>query len=138
MFNLVYVSTAAKPFSASELLEWVEPFREKNVRLGITGLLLYKHGAFMQALEGHEEAVRALFATIREDKDHHHVLTLVAMPVARRQFPDWSMGFKNLDGVTINPVPGYNPSMDLPPTGDDLSWQASVALTLLATFKQEN
>ena len=138
MFSLVYASTATNAFSSNELLEWVQPFREKNVRLGITGLLLYKHGSFMQALEGEEEAVRALYAAIRVDQNHHHVLTLVAMPIAARQFPDWSMGFKNLDGTNVTPIPGYTPNPNLPAPDNEFSWQASVAMSLLATFKHEN
>ena len=138
MFQIVYASTAAKLFSSNELFEWIEQFRAKNARLGITGLLLYKHGAFMQALEGEEEAVRAIFAIIRADQRHHHILTLVTMPVPARQFPDWSMGFKNLGDVDPAAVPGYNPHPALPPPDSELSWQASVAMSLLATFRAEN
>ncbi len=138
MFQIVYASTAVKMFSGSELLEWLVPFREKNACLGITGLLLYKHGSFMQVLEGTEEAVRALYAIVRADQRHHHVLTLATLPVTARQFPDWSLGFKDLDAVEISFAPGYDPSPALLPTGDELSWQASVAMTLLATFKEEN
>ena len=138
MFQLVYASTAAKVFSANELFEWLPPYREKNARLGITGLLLYKEGSFMQALEGDEAVVRELYATIRADDRHHHVLTLVTMTVPARQFPDWSMGFKNLDSEEAAPVPGYNPDPSLPSAHSELSWQASVAMSLLATFKQEN
>ena len=89
-------------------------YREKNLRLHITGLLLYRQGEFMQALEGEEATVRALFATIRKDRRHEriHLLTTVAVP--RRQFPRWSMGFKNLDEIDINTVPGYTPHPDLP------------------------
>ncbi len=138
MFQLVYVSTAVKPFSANELFEWLAPFRERNARLGITGLLLYKEGSFMQALEGEEAAVRELFATIRADARHHHILILVTLPVPARQFPDWSMGFKNLDQIKPGAFPGSNPQPSLPPAISDLSWQASVAMSLLATFKEEN
>ena len=138
MFQLVYASTAVKLFSGSELLELLPHYREKNLRLGITGLLLYKHGSFMQALEGEEETVRALYDTIREDPRHHHVLTLMALPVAARQFPNWSMGFKDLGAVVADDVPGYNPFPALPPANDELSWQASVASSLLATFQEDN
>ncbi len=138
MFQLVYASTAAKLFSGGELLAHLRPYRDKNARLAITGMLLYKHGSFMQVLEGEEETVRSLFATIRTDERHHHVMTLAALTVAARQFPDWSMGFKDLSGADASAVPGYNPSPALPPPGNELSWQASVAMSLLATFKEEN
>ena len=138
MFQIVYASTAVKLLSGSELLELLPRYREKNLRLGITGLLLYKHGSFMQALEGEEGAVRSLYATIREDPLHDHVLTLMALPVAGRQFPNWSMGFKDLGAVAADDVPGYTPFPVLPPANDGLSWQASIASSLLATFQEDN
>ena len=138
MFQLVYASTAMKLFSGSELLELLPRYREKNLRLGITGLLLYKHGSFMQALEGEEETVRTLFAAIRADPRHHHVLTLMALPVAARQFPNWLMGFKDLSTTAADDVPGYDPCPALPPANDGLSWRASVASSLLATFQENN
>ena len=138
MFTLVYSSIAVKPLSGSELLDLLEQSRDKNLRLEVTGLLLYKEGSFMQALEGDEEVVRALYATIRKDRRHHHVLTLLATPVAARQFPDWSMGFKNLGDVQAEAVPGYNPNPVFPQLDEELAWRASIAMGLLATFKQEN
>ena len=138
MFQIVYASTAEKPFSSNELFEQLAQYREKNLRLGITGLLLYKHGSFMQVLEGEEETVRSLFAIIRGDPRHHHVLLLMALPVAERQFPKWSMGFKDLAEVDADAVPGYDPCPALPAADDELSWQASVARSLLATFKAED
>ena len=137
MFNLVYASTAKNPLSDNELRSWLHPYREKNVRLGITGLLLYKHGAFMQALEGEEDTVRALYATICRDPRHHCIITLVAMPVAKRHFPDWSMGFENLDGTDLTTSAVHRTPSSFP-SADELSWQGSVAMSLLTTFTREN
>lgn len=36
--------------------------REKNLRLSITGALLYENGHFLQVLEGEHPTVRELFA----------------------------------------------------------------------------
>ena len=134
IFQLTYASTAAKPFSADELLEWLPAYREKNQRLNVTGLLLYRQGSFMQALEGEEATVRALYKTIREDVRHHHVLTLVTVSLAERQFSKWSMGFEALDDARIGVVPGYVPPSNLSPIRTDLPWQAAAALNLLSTF----
>ena len=138
MFNLVYGSTASRRFSDDELFEMLVHWRETNARLGITGLLLYKEGAFIQALEGDEQTVRAMYAAIREDTRHCQVFTIQAMPIPKRQFPDWSMGFKNLHHLEAPAIPGYNPHPDFSPAGGQGSWRASVAMQLLATFAQEN
>ncbi len=138
MFHLVYTSTAVRMFSDRELFEMLLLYREKNARLNITGLLLYKAASFMQALEGDEAIVRDLYAKISEDPLHYNVTTIVTITVPERQFPDWSMGFKNLgdeDGASIQ---GYRPLRELPPWVDILPWRASVAMNLLATFNQED
>lgn len=56
-------------------------------------MLLYSDGRFVQALEGPEDAVRALYARIQRDPRHARVLTVRAGPGPRRYFADWSMGF---------------------------------------------
>jgi Sensors of blue-light using FAD len=51
MIQLVYVSSSVKPFCDNELLQLLERCRRNNDKLGITGMLLYKNGDFMQALD---------------------------------------------------------------------------------------
>ncbi len=64
MFFLTYVSTATRPFSKTDLSELMTESHENNARLGLTGMLLYKDGNFMQVLEGEEGDVRALYQKI--------------------------------------------------------------------------
>lgn len=137
MFNLVYQSTATESPSTNELLTWLPEFREKNARLGVTGLLLYKHGSFMQALEGEEDTVRDLYEIIRADPRHHDVQTVLAITVSQRQFPDWSMGFKNLGETAVTTIPGYREPKELPPWVDILPWKACIAMKLLAEFNED-
>jgi hypothetical protein len=40
------------PFSEGDLVELLTQSRENNTLAGITGLLLYKEGKFLQVLEG--------------------------------------------------------------------------------------
>jgi hypothetical protein len=44
MFHLVYFSSAKKPFTKLELQELLREARQKNPKLGVTGMLLYKEG----------------------------------------------------------------------------------------------
>jgi hypothetical protein len=136
MFQLVYASTAAKPFTDGELFGMLARFREKNTRAGITGLLVYKDGSFMQVLEGDEETVRDLYDIISRDQRHHELNLLLKITVPQRQFPDWSMGFKQLESGGVPPIDGYKAQLELPPWVDILPWKASVALKLLATFNE--
>ncbi|HVR76154.1 MAG TPA: BLUF domain-containing protein, partial [Planctomycetota bacterium] len=86
MFVLLYVSSAVKPFSQPALVKLLEKSHVNNAKRGITGMLLYKDGNFMQVLEGEEEAVRALYARIALDPRHRGLITLLQGPQAERQF----------------------------------------------------
>ncbi|HSM42684.1 MAG TPA: BLUF domain-containing protein, partial [Afifellaceae bacterium] len=52
MYCLVYVSAAHHLMGDDELTEILETSRARNAAAGITGMLLYKDGSFMQLLEG--------------------------------------------------------------------------------------
>lgn len=96
MLQLVYVSSATHLFSKTELLELLTKSRIKNSALGITGMLLYKEGNFMQLLEGEANAVHRLYDTIHKDPRHHNSIVLVDEPAKTPFFRDWSMGFRDL------------------------------------------
>lgn len=97
LFRLIYISGETNRFTRQDLEGLLEAARAKNAKLGITGLLLYRNGNFMQVLEGGEPEVRALFEEIRGDTRHRRVLAVVQESVASREFPDWSMGFREID-----------------------------------------
>ncbi len=108
MIHLAYVSTQTRLMSNAELLAMLEEARNNNGRHGITGLLLHKEDAFFQVLEGPELAVRRAFAGIAKDARHKHVEVLLEEALNDRQFPDWQMGFTDLDNVDATLVPGFS------------------------------
>lgn len=97
MFRIMYVSHAARAFEKTELAALHAKARANNRRAGITGMLVYKEGWFVQVLEGEEAAVRRLFAIIQRDSRHGEVCLLAEGTVAGREFADWSMGFQYLN-----------------------------------------
>ena len=104
----VYVSAAAQPFNEDDLAQLLTVCRENNAALEVTGLLLYKEGQFMQALEGPDEAVRTLMATIARDPRHKSVWTLFEEEIEKRQFGQWTMGFRAVDDESIRDIPGFD------------------------------
>ena len=94
---LVYVSAAGAELTHEQLVDLLKRSRANNAREGITGMLLYKGGNFMQLIEGPRDRVTALFERIRHDPRHRLVYRLLLEPVATRQFPDWSMAFHDID-----------------------------------------
>lgn len=97
MFYLIYVSSATKLMNDEELLFLLNQSRDNNLKLNITGMLLYKSGNFMQMLEGEKQTVLELFETIKKDERHKDVYTILTGDIEKRNFEDWSMGFCNMD-----------------------------------------
>ena len=93
VFTLVYLSTARRLVLPHEMEGLLRASRERNAAAGITGALLYSGGTFMQALEGDEPAVRALFGRICEDARHVAPTVMVEETSAERQFGSWWMSY---------------------------------------------
>ena len=88
----------------AQLIELLRLARRNNARLGVTGMLLYKEGRFMQALEGEETVVRTLLQKIAADPRHCDLKLLDEGFTDEREFGDWSMGFERLDDAA-GPAP---------------------------------
>lgn len=93
MRQLLYASNTGRDTPDSRLEEILAASRRNNVTCGVTGILLYIDGGFMQVLEGEAEAVSTTFARIQADKRHWNTTVLLDRD-APRAFADWSMGFE--------------------------------------------
>jgi hypothetical protein len=94
MRQLVYISTARQPHSASSLEAILGESRRHNKAAGVTGLLVAGGRRFLQALEGPEAAVLATYARIHADPRHHALVMLASRRIEERAFGEWSMGFE--------------------------------------------
>jgi hypothetical protein len=95
MRQLLYVSNSVRDFAQAELEDILAVSRRNNAAAGITGMLLYMDGAFLQVLEGEAEPVKQTYARIRQDVRHWGAQTLIDQD-APRAFAQWSMGFERL------------------------------------------
>jgi len=86
--------------------------RANNVRLELTGALLYRHGRFIQVLEGPEDAVRARFELIAADPRHHGIFVMNEKQIAERQFPEWTMGFRPVSDAALRGLEGFDDFFD--------------------------
>ena len=137
MISLIYVSSAVVPFSPEELRMLLATSRHNNAQLGVTGMLLYKDGNFMQAIEGKEAVIRQLHRKIRLNPRHEGLITLLEKPIERRQFSDWSMGFKNPRDPSVHALPGYSNFLNVPLTSAEFASHPTQAQKLLLTFKDK-
>lgn len=136
LIHLIYVSSATRPFAQADLIALLELSRQKNESVGITGLLLYRDGNFMQALEGEEPAVVATHARINQDVRHGGLITLLKEPIAQRTFGEWSMGFRNLESAEVRSLPGYSEFLNEDWRGRPMQQTPHRAMTLLQVFRQ--
>ncbi len=96
VFQLLYASGALASTTADDIQEILATSRANNARLGITGMLLFANGAFIQVLEGNETDVRRLAARISNDRRHRNFMVLLEKSAPERTFGRWQMGFKEL------------------------------------------
>jgi hypothetical protein len=110
---------------------------QRNGQASVTGLLLYKDGCFMQALEGEESVVVSLFSKISRDPRHHHVIPLIHEPIEQRYFPDSAMAFRDLDAAELRNLPGYSEFLNTPLNGELSAQDIPTSKRLLLFFKQD-
>lgn len=101
LIQLLYASEAVGVLPYGSLVGIMSHAQVQNPARGITGLLCYGSGQFLQALEGEREAVTALYHQIALDPRHDHCHLLSVTEIARRDFAEWSMKVVNWeDGDT--------------------------------------
>ena len=70
--------------------------------LGVTGVLCFSEGIFLQVLEGGRSAVDQLYNRIAADPCHTDVELLCYEEIGERRFAGWSMGQVNM--ARLNPA----------------------------------
>jgi hypothetical protein len=136
LFQIVYSSTATRDLSGAELLELLKRSVARNRLAGVTGLLLYNGGRFMQVLEGEEADVIRLFAKISHDPCHRHVVPLLHGSIGQRCFSDSTMAFPDLDSPELRNLPGYSEFLNTPLDGEFLAKDVPECQKLLLHFKR--
>ncbi len=136
MIYLVYVSSATRLLSEAELIELLQTARTNNQRDGITGMLLYSDGNFMQVIEGDEALVLSLHQKILSDPRHSKTITLLRRQTTERMFPEWSMGFRNLDLEAHEFLPGFTDFLTAAHAPELLTQNAERVYKLLLNFRE--
>lgn len=99
MKQLIYTSSASGGVAAKTLGKIMASAHRNNERSGVTGLLMYNDGSFIQILEGEARSVDETFSRIRADRRHLRVLKLAEREGQDRLFPDWSMALARPEDV---------------------------------------
>jgi hypothetical protein len=107
MLQLIYISTSTNSPSETELVDLLEQARSRNLRRHITGMLLYSNSTYLQVLEGEAKDVLGLYDAICKDQRNEGNVILRESEIPVRGFPDWSMGFENLERCSADELPGF-------------------------------
>lgn len=106
--HIIYVSSASKEFTNSDLIKLLKNARINNSKLNVSGILLFTNDSFFQVLEGEAEVIEKLFTKIKQDSGHKKVTVIINENISHRVFADWSMGFVNLNGEELQKIIGHN------------------------------
>jgi Sensors of blue-light using FAD len=108
LYYLVYISRTTENLFQSDLNKILTQAQQKNTSLEVTGLLLYKNGYFIQALEGDQKTVITLFEKIAQDHRHTNVIKILETTQTSRLFANWAMAFRNLDDAETQNLQGFS------------------------------
>lgn len=134
LINLIYVSSAVSSLAREDILDILKRSRDANEKKGITGMLLFKDGNFMQVIEGDALSVDDLHQKISQDPRHTQLITLLREPIVERTFEDWTMAFKDISDLTPDEKIGRSDFLDLSFLDTSYVSNPSSALKLLMSF----
>ncbi|MBC7603840.1 MAG: BLUF domain-containing protein [Ramlibacter sp.] len=132
LVRLLYASRAVD--TSTEAIESIlNQSRHHNPVTGITGILCYGGGIFLQAIEGGRMQVSELFGLIQRDSRHKDVALLDYEEISERRFGGWTMGQVNLSKLNHGILLKYSEKPELDPYS--VSGKVSFALLedLMAT-----
>lgn len=108
LVQMVYSSVAAVNFATDDLIQLLAESRLNNSCRNITGMLLYDQGCFFQVLEGNKIDVEHVLEKIKMDSRHRNIVTIINVPISKRSFEDWSMGYADVSTEELSSIDGLS------------------------------
>jgi hypothetical protein len=133
LVRLIYASRAVDPQSSEATEAILTSSRSHNPAWGITGILCYGNGIYLQALEGGRAQINELYGHIQRDKRHKDVVLLSYEEINERSFGGWTMGLVNLAKLNPSIVLKYCERPELDPYAISGKVALALLLELMAT-----
>ena len=128
LVRLLYASRAVPAIDQDELILILRKSKTNNPALGVTGVLCFSEGIFLQALEGGRSSVNKLYQRIAGDPRHTDVELLCYEEIGERRFAGWSMGQVNVSRLNPALLLKYSEK----PTLDPYAVSGAVSMSLFA------
>jgi hypothetical protein len=126
LVRLMYASRAVPALDQEELVTILRQSKANNPGTGVTGVLCFSGGIFLQVLEGGRSAVNKLYNRIGADPRHTDVELLLYEEIGERRFASWSMGQVNMSRLNPSLLLKYSATASLDPFS--VSGKVSLAL----------
>jgi len=126
LVRLLYCSRAVDT-SPAAIESILTQSRQHNSAIGITGILCYGDGVFLQCIEGGRMQVSELYGSIQHDARHKDVALLHFEEIFERRFSGWSMGQVNVSKLNQSILLKYSEKPEL----DPYAVSGKVSLSLL-------
>ena len=102
LVRLMYASRALPNVTQEDLTAILRKSKANNPQSGITGVLCFSQGIFLQVIEGGRSAVNKLYNQVVADPRHTDVELMIYEEIGERRFAGWSMGQVNM--ARLNPA----------------------------------
>lgn len=102
LVRCLYASRASEGTDQRACEEILSLSRRNNPKHGITGLLLFSSGIFVQVIEGARKDISALLRKIVGDERNRDLEILSFEEIAERSFESWTMGQVSI--ASLNPA----------------------------------
>jgi hypothetical protein len=136
MIQIAYISTATQPMTTEQLIDLLQQSFENNTATGVTGMLIFGNATFLQVLEGEERVVDGLYEKIKKDPRHNSPSLLHRKPIQRRQYDDWTMGFKRVAGKELQGIEGLRDFSETDFNSEYLKLNTAVADSIMDHFRK--
>ncbi|MGQ7845821.1 BLUF domain-containing protein [Granulosicoccus sp. 3-233] len=138
VYQILYISAATHDFTEEELQELLTLARTKNEERGVSGMLLFHEGSFIQALEGKQEHVEEIYGKIGQDSRHTETQILFKGDIDHRDFDGWSMGFYRSNQSSARNLEGFHQFLQRGFRNKDEETNSSRARKALLSFREGN
>lgn len=136
VLSVVYSSTAASPFTDAELAALLTVSRHNNARAVLHRHAHHAAGPLSAGTRRSRAPGRGTHDKDLGDSGHHDVRILLKETIEQRQFPEWTMSFKQLSNADEETVPGYRTAFDdLADENDDVNGTTAAVRELIRWFQ---
>ncbi|MCB0264814.1 MAG: BLUF domain-containing protein [Calditrichia bacterium] len=97
LVQLLYTSKISGKIGMADLTQIKDAAANHNPPLGISGMLCFGEGYFLQVLEGDAVIVNKHYQRISADPRHTDLVLLDYSHITKRNFHNWHMGHFNLN-----------------------------------------